>query len=276
VEEDDCWGDICVTRTDDWKGKSQQRLEFQGEVKGQEKDDCRILAGVRIEIWQADLLGRYASIHNGVENGYCHNVFVSDKKGHFEFDTERPGSSGLLGGQGPFHFDLPPYRPQHLSLFFWKPGYIPLTTEFFFSDDLVGRKHDWNRDKQQKFVINSEGVLTDEDSLVLHLEKHPKKNNTVIAHKTVILKRDIHQKYVGLTAREAMKKATCRSFFPNFDTPLSLCFPFLTYFLHLKMLVLIFISAILILSYLLQRYRRSRTSTHKIITFRSQTSPRKI
>src|SRR5215467_7265377 len=76
-----------------------------------------VLAGSKVEIWQADHLGRYDL------KGYRYRATITaDESGKYSFDTVMPGHyPGRVG--------------QHIHYVVTAPGHKPLTTQLYFATD---------------------------------------------------------------------------------------------------------------------------------------------
>lgn len=87
------------------------------------------LAGVLIDVWQANAAGRYA--HEADQNraplddhfqGWAQ--LVTDRKGFYRFKTIKPGPYPVSDGWS---------RPPHIHFKLAKAGYRPLTTQMYFA-----------------------------------------------------------------------------------------------------------------------------------------------
>jgi catechol 1,2-dioxygenase len=98
-----------------------ERLELSARVLG---PDCATpLAGVLIDVWQADRDGNY---HAGAATNYrLRGQVTTEESGQFRVETIRPGRYP----QGPS------FRPAHLHFTFVHPGYRTLTTQIYFAGD---------------------------------------------------------------------------------------------------------------------------------------------
>ncbi|KAL3912933.1 MAG: hypothetical protein SGARI_000906, partial [Bacillariaceae sp.] len=61
-----------------------------------------------VEVWQALPNGYYSSLRDS-DQSICRATVPVNEQGDATFSTVAPGSSGILGGLGPF--DAPPYGP---------------------------------------------------------------------------------------------------------------------------------------------------------------------
>ncbi|XP_061183536.1 protocatechuate 3,4-dioxygenase beta chain-like [Saccostrea echinata] len=64
-------------------------LTVHGHVLG---EDCKIIPDTKIEIWQADVNGKYHSKD-------CRGYIITDKNGYYEFTTVHPGRYSIIQGQ---------------------------------------------------------------------------------------------------------------------------------------------------------------------------------
>ena len=104
---------LVLVRSDD----AGERLAMSGSVRG---DDCAILAGAIIEVWQADAKGNYDN------DGYhFRGKLRTDRDGTWNLATIVPGR--YLNGST--------YRPAHIHIKIAQAGYQPLTTQLYFPDD---------------------------------------------------------------------------------------------------------------------------------------------
>jgi len=120
------------------------RLDGKGEpmlVSGRVLDtEGRPLAGVKIDVWQANEEGYYDVQQRGVQPEHnLRGVFHSGDDGAFRFICVKPkcypipadGPVGALLAALGRH----PYRPAHLHFMFEAAGYAPLVTHLFVPDD---------------------------------------------------------------------------------------------------------------------------------------------
>ena len=77
---------------------------------------------ITMEIWQARPDGTYSSISPGREEGDC-RATVPVKGSKASFETLAPGSTGSLGGLGPFGWDSIPYGPPVLHMLISAKGH---------------------------------------------------------------------------------------------------------------------------------------------------------
>lgn len=97
-----------------------ERLMLTGRVLG---PDCVTpLAGVVVDIWQADRDGRY---YTAAQQYRLRGQVVTGASGMFQVETIRPGN--YLQGTG--------YRPAHLHFTFTGAGHRTLTTQIYFAGD---------------------------------------------------------------------------------------------------------------------------------------------
>jgi protocatechuate 3,4-dioxygenase, beta subunit len=94
------------------------------------------LPGIRLEIWQANVHGRYSHINDSNSapidpNFQGYGVQVTDAKGQFRFKTIKPGAypTGLDGWS----------RPPHIH-FFVKGGHDALVTQMYFPGEELNAK----------------------------------------------------------------------------------------------------------------------------------------
>ncbi len=108
--------------------------------------DCRIIdaegrpiPGVEIDVWQASPVGLYENQDPNQADMNLRGRFHTDEDGRFWFRSVKPagypvpthGPTGeLLRAQR-----RPPYRPAHLHVLGFKPGYRTLITQIFADDD---------------------------------------------------------------------------------------------------------------------------------------------
>lgn len=102
-------------------------------------EDCSPVAGAHIDVWQTTPSGVYPSIVKPTKKGDCRGYMYSQSDGAFEIHTQLPGSYGLqFGSYGPIPgFDLPLWGARHIHLAIQAPGYVLLTTELQFDDDVI-------------------------------------------------------------------------------------------------------------------------------------------
>jgi len=97
-------------------GSKAQKLVLSGVVRSA---DCKPLAGVTLDFWQADASGSYDN------RGYRYRgVVTSDAQGRYRLETNLP----------------PPYmgRPRHIHVKLQAPGTPALTTQLYFPGESRG------------------------------------------------------------------------------------------------------------------------------------------
>jgi catechol 1,2-dioxygenase len=96
------------------------RLVIEGTVYG---PDCSTpLTGALLDVWHADVDGNYSM--DDAEYKLRAQI-LTDDQGRYAFETIRPGNYPMSGTM----------RPAHVHFMISKPGYRPLTTQLYFSDD---------------------------------------------------------------------------------------------------------------------------------------------
>ncbi|CAN7709788.1 dioxygenase [Bosea sp. LjRoot9] len=108
--------------------------------------DCRIsdahglpLAGVQVDVWQASPAGMYENQDETQADMNLRGVFETDAEGCFAFRSVKPagypvpthGPTGEMLAAQKRH----PYRPAHLHVLAFKPGFKTLITQVFVDDD---------------------------------------------------------------------------------------------------------------------------------------------
>lgn len=108
--------------------------------------DCRItdalgapLSGVRVDVWQASPSGMYENQDDGQADMNLRGVFETDANGRFAFRSVKPagypvpthGPTGEMLAAQRRH----PFRPAHLHVLAFKPGFKTLITQIFVDDD---------------------------------------------------------------------------------------------------------------------------------------------
>lgn len=108
--------------------------------------DCNIrdakgapIAGARVDIWQASPAGMYENQDDGQADMNLRGVFETDADGRFSFRSVKPagypvpthGPTGEMLKAQRRH----PYRPAHLHVLAYKPGFKTLITQVFVDDD---------------------------------------------------------------------------------------------------------------------------------------------
>ena len=117
------------------KGRAQGVIHI---VKGRVVDsDCRGLAGVQVDLWQANVHGRYRHRRDQSNPAPLDPAFqgmgrvLTDKDGGFTFRTIKPGS--YPAGRGWM-------RPPHLHFKVWREGQPVITTQMYFAGDPLNDK----------------------------------------------------------------------------------------------------------------------------------------
>lgn len=108
--------------------------------------DCNIrdgkgtpIPGVRVDVWQASPSGMYENQDAGQADMNLRGVFETDADGRFRFRSVKPagypvpthGPTGDMLAAQLRH----PYRPAHLHVLAYKPGFKTLITQIFVDDD---------------------------------------------------------------------------------------------------------------------------------------------
>ena len=97
------------------------------------------MADVEVDVWQASPIGLYENQDDTQADMNLRGKFVTDTNGRFLFRTVKPagypvptdGPVGeMLRAQGRH-----PYRPAHMHVLCYKPGYKTLITQLFVDDD---------------------------------------------------------------------------------------------------------------------------------------------
>ncbi len=98
-----------------------ERLAIAGTVLGA---DCTPLAGVLLDVWQADKDGAY---HGGaVDQFRLRGTVMTDASGRFEVETIRPGNYQQAPGL---------WRPAHLHVTLSHPAHRSVSTQLYFAGD---------------------------------------------------------------------------------------------------------------------------------------------
>jgi catechol 1,2-dioxygenase len=100
--------------------ESGQRIAIKGTVLS---PDCKTqIKDVLIEIWQTDSKGRY---YYKEDNYRLRGQMRTDRNGHYEFQTVKPGRYGLGNG----------FRPAHIHFKVSHPDYDTVITQLYFKGD---------------------------------------------------------------------------------------------------------------------------------------------
>lgn len=99
----------------------------------------RPLAGVRVDVWQASPDGMYENQDEAQAEMNLRGVFETDAEGRFSFRSVKPagypvpthGPTGEMLRAQRRH----PFRPAHLHVLAYKPGFKTLITQVFVDDD---------------------------------------------------------------------------------------------------------------------------------------------
>lgn len=99
----------------------------------------RPIPGVAVDVWQASPVGLYENQDDGQADMNLRGKFVTDDDGCFSFQSVKPAGYPVPT-DGPVGEMLRaqrrhPYRPAHLHILGYKPGYKTLITQIFVDDD---------------------------------------------------------------------------------------------------------------------------------------------
>ncbi|WP_395674972.1 hypothetical protein [Inquilinus sp.] len=112
-------------------------LVFRGRVTGPEGEP---VAGVELDMWQADAAGLYSNVHPGVPDWNLRGCFRADAAGWFEVRTIVPPPyeipKGGPAGRVLAAMERHVFRPAHLHLKLRHPAYEALTSQLYFRDGL--------------------------------------------------------------------------------------------------------------------------------------------
>lgn len=97
------------------------------------------IAGARVDVWQASPSGMYENQDDGQADMNLRGVFTTDAEGRFGFRSVKPagypvpthGPTGEMLAAQRRH----PYRPAHLHVLAYKPGFKTLITQVFVDHD---------------------------------------------------------------------------------------------------------------------------------------------
>jgi catechol 1,2-dioxygenase len=114
-------------------GESGDVLFFRGRVMS---PDGASLAGVELDMWQADAAGLYSNIHPNIPEWNLRGRFHSDPDGTFEvrtivpppYEIPKDGPTGVVLNTLGRHF----FRPAHLHMKVRHPQYGELTSQLYF------------------------------------------------------------------------------------------------------------------------------------------------
>ncbi len=125
-------------------GEPGTRLYISGTTLA---NDCETpIAGVKIEVWQANA----AAVYDTSQNFLLRGTVFSDENGLYAFETILPGPY-LNGNQ---------YRPKHIHFKVTKPGFPDLITQLYFEGDPYIAADPWasQPDAAQRIIpLNSIG-----------------------------------------------------------------------------------------------------------------------
>jgi len=111
-------------------------LLVRGRVRG--FDTKKPLAGVLLDIWQADADGRYDN--DDPKRPPAKGVYVNrtrmltDESGYYEYETIHPG---------PYQIGPDAWRPSHIHYMVRKAGYADLVTQLYFKGDRFNAKDEF-------------------------------------------------------------------------------------------------------------------------------------
>jgi catechol 1,2-dioxygenase len=99
----------------------------------------RPLSGVEVDVWHSSPLGFYDNQDDTQADMNLRGKFTTDEQGRFGFRSVKPAGYPVPT-DGPFGELLRaqlrhPYRPAHLHVLAFKPGYKTLITQVFVDDD---------------------------------------------------------------------------------------------------------------------------------------------
>jgi protocatechuate 3,4-dioxygenase beta subunit len=110
-----------------------ERILVSGRVQD---EDGRAVAGTLVEVWQANAAGRYLHARDQHDAPLDPNFtgcgsFITDAKGHFRFETIRPG-------EYPWRNHYNAWRPAHIHFSVFGPAFATrLITQMYFPGDAL-------------------------------------------------------------------------------------------------------------------------------------------
>ena len=138
-------------------------------------------SNLTVEIWQTRPDGSYASLRPGQQEGDCRAQLSSSAT--LTFTTVAPGSTGSLGGLGPYGFDLAPYGPPVLHVLAWHAEMEPLLlnvpisiqrqtleSKKFRGSDWRGAAWTQSKAEVSSYTITSWEANVVENSIDIHLD----------------------------------------------------------------------------------------------------------
>lgn len=131
-------------------GLSGQRVELSGTILA--AGSCRPLAGVELDLWQADSSGAY-----DLDGFTLRGRMRTGPDGRYRIETIKPGH----------YLDRGAYRPAHIHVICRAPGGLELTTQIYFAGDpYLDSEPDITSSLVARFTERG-GRLTGEHDLVL-------------------------------------------------------------------------------------------------------------
>jgi len=120
-----------------WKGQAGDVLVLSGDVVDGATGNP--IAGATLDLWQNADNGLYSVQDANQPDLNYHGMLTCDVRGSFAFTTTRfkpyTVPTDGLGGEVLHMLGRNAWRPAHLHVIVEAPGYRPITTELFLSDD---------------------------------------------------------------------------------------------------------------------------------------------
>ena len=118
-----------------------------------------------LEVWQARSDGTYSSISPGQEEGDCRATVKVSRHGRATIETVAPGSTGSLGGLGPFGWDFSPFGPPVVHMLVTADSHDPKLIHLPVLLDqttLTPRPFRWSEWRGMGFVTTKNNAKTKE------------------------------------------------------------------------------------------------------------------
>ncbi|MBK1878822.1 protocatechuate 3,4-dioxygenase [Pelagicoccus mobilis] len=217
--------DVDLTRV---KGRKKRAKGKVVNVRGRILDqNCEPLAGVMVEVWQANAAGRYSHEKDTNPapldpNFQSWGQTTTDQDGYYGFKTIKPGAYPLNPERG----ENSPRRPPHIHFRVAKRGYHELVTQCYFPGEALNETDSifqaLSKKEQKKLILVAQDSPKEAIyHLDLHLQAAESANSTTDSLEQYVGRYQLEEsgtlKYISITREGTTLYAEIDAFFPKIE-----------------------------------------------------------